>query len=60
MIALQEGTIHARGTPEEVLTEETLAEVFGVKATVEQGPWGLRVTPHRAFHRGDDPERSEE
>jgi iron complex transport system ATP-binding protein len=54
VIALHEGEIYARGTPEEVLTEEALAEVFGVKATIEQGPWGLRVSPHRALHPNDE------
>ena len=46
VLALEGGTIHARGTPEEVITEELLAEVFRVEATVEPGPEGPRITPH--------------
>ncbi len=50
MVALKEGTIHARGSPEEVVTEELLAEVFRVDATVEQGTEGPQVTPHGPLH----------
>lgn len=52
LIALRDGTIHARGPPEEVVTEELLAEVFRVEATVEQDAEGPRVTPHGPLHEG--------
>lgn len=50
VFALKEGRIQARGTPEEVVTEELLAEVFGVDAAVEPTERGPRVTPIRARH----------
>ena len=57
VLALKDGTIHARGPPDDVVTEELLADVFGVEATVERGERGPTVTPHRAVHRDDDTER---
>lgn len=53
MLALTDGTIHARGTPEEVVTEELLAAVFGVEAAVERTERGPRITPIRAVHTDD-------
>jgi iron complex transport system ATP-binding protein len=50
MLALDDGDIYARGTPEEVVTEDLLREVFGVSATVEPGERGPRIIPHRAVH----------
>ena len=50
VVALKDGAIHARGTPEEVITEELLAEVFRVDAEVETTDRGPRVTPLRARH----------
>ncbi|MDL5362275.1 ABC transporter ATP-binding protein [Halalkalicoccus sp. NIPERK01] len=50
MVALEGGTIHARGTPDEVVTEELLAEVFRIEATVEPGDEGPRITPHGPLH----------
>ncbi len=50
MLALEDGSIYARGSPEEVVTEELLAEVFGVEASVEDGPRGPRITPHSPLH----------
>ncbi|MEY7850563.1 ABC transporter ATP-binding protein [Natrarchaeobius sp. A-rgal3] len=47
VIALREGTIYARGPPTEVLTEELLADVFGVEATVETIDGRLRVLADR-------------
>jgi iron complex transport system ATP-binding protein len=60
MVALKDGAIHARGPPEEVVTEELLAEVFAIDAEVEQTEWGPRIVPLRPRHgedtaaRGDD------
>jgi iron complex transport system ATP-binding protein len=53
MIALNEGAIHARGTPAEVVTEALLAEVFEIDAEVELTPRGPRIEPLRA-RTGDD------
>jgi iron complex transport system ATP-binding protein len=58
MVALKDGAIQARGTPEEVVTEELLAEVFRIEAEVEVTPRGPRVEPLRARHGDDDRERS--
>jgi len=53
MIALKEGSIQARGTPEEVVTEELLAEVFEIDAEVDLTPRGPRIEPLRARHDDD-------
>lgn len=53
VIALKQGAIHARGTPEEVVTEELLAEVFAIDAAVELTPRGPRIEPLRARHDND-------
>ncbi|MFC6837976.1 ABC transporter ATP-binding protein [Halomarina ordinaria] len=58
MVALKAGSIKARGTPEEVVTEELLAEVFEIDAEVDQTPRGPRIEPLRARH-DDDEEREE-
>jgi len=50
MVALKEGAIHARGCPEEVVTERLLAEVFDIDADVEMTDHGPRITPLRARH----------
>jgi iron complex transport system ATP-binding protein len=60
MVALKDGAIHARGSPEEVVTEELLAEVFAIDAEVEHTERGPRIVPLRPRHgedtaaRGDD------
>jgi len=54
MVALKDGAIRARGTPEEVVTEELLAEVFEIDADVVQTESGPRVTPLRARHEGPE------
>jgi iron complex transport system ATP-binding protein len=50
MVALTDGEIRARGAPEEIVTEELLAEVFRVDAEVVATERGPRVTPIRARH----------
>jgi iron complex transport system ATP-binding protein len=50
MVVLEDGSIRARGDPDEVLTEELLAEVFRIDAAVEATDHGPRVTPIRARH----------
>jgi len=50
MVALKEGEIQARGTPEEVVTEELLADVFEIDAAVEHTPRGPRIEPLRPRH----------
>lgn len=54
MVALRDGAICARGTPAEVLTEELLAEVFDIEATVTPSEHGPQIVPIRALH--DDEE----
>ncbi|WP_255198136.1 ABC transporter ATP-binding protein [Halorarius litoreus] len=44
LVALKDGTPYDWGPPNDVVTEELLAEVFGVDATVREGP---EVVPHR-------------
>jgi iron complex transport system ATP-binding protein len=55
MVALKGGAIQARGTPEEVVTEDLLAEVFEIDAEVDLTPRGPRIEPLRARH--DDRDR---
>lgn len=47
MVALKGGKIQARGTPEEVVTEKLLADVFRIDAEVELTQRGPRITPLR-------------
>jgi len=49
MVALKDGKIQARGTPEEVVTEELLVDVFRIDAEVELTRRGPRITPLRAL-----------
>ncbi|MFC4405356.1 ABC transporter ATP-binding protein [Haloarchaeobius iranensis] len=56
MVALKDGEIHARGTPEEVVTEGLLAEVFEIDAAVERTERGPRIEPIRARHDDDEPD----
>jgi len=56
MVVLEAGAIQARGTPEEVVTEELLADVFEIDAEVELTPRGPRIEPLRPRH-DDDGER---
>jgi iron complex transport system ATP-binding protein len=58
MVALRDGAIHAMGSPEQVVTEDLLAEVFGIDAEVESTDHGPRVVPLRP-HQGDGAERDE-
>jgi ABC-type cobalamin/Fe3+-siderophores transport system ATPase subunit len=43
VVVLSEGEIYADGAPREVLTPETLRNVFGVKAEVQPGPDGIEL-----------------
>jgi len=51
LVAMRDGELYDWGPPEEVVTEQLLADVFDVAATVEYEP-ELQVLPHRAL--GDD------
>ena len=53
-VALKDGAIYERGTPEEVVTEDLLAEVFEIDAEVELTERGPRITPLRARHDDTD------
>jgi len=59
MVALRDGTVQAEGTPEEVITEELLADVFRIDAEVDVTPRGPRIEPLRARH-DDERERPTE
>ena len=48
LIALCDGRLYDWGPPEDVVTEQLLADVFGVEATVEYEP-ELQVLPRRAL-----------
>jgi len=50
MLALKDGSVQSRGSPEDVITEETLADVFGIEATVTQSDLGPQITPLRPLH----------
>jgi len=54
IVALRDGKIKARGPPEDVVTEELLADVFRIDAEVDTTDRDPRVTPIRARH--DQPE----
>lgn len=46
LLAMHNGRLAVAGTPREVLTEDTLARVFGIRADIEYAPdRGLRVVP---------------
>jgi iron complex transport system ATP-binding protein len=45
LILMHLGRIHADGPPEEVLTEENLAKVFGISAHLTRGPQGVIFQP---------------
>lgn len=47
MVALKDGEIRARGTPEAVITEDFLAEVFEIDAEVDRTSHGPRIEPIR-------------
>jgi len=60
MVALRDGTIQAEGTPEEVVTEDLLADVFRIDAEVDVTPRGPRIEPLRARHDDDQRDRPTE
>ncbi|ELY53769.1 ABC transporter ATP-binding protein [Natronolimnohabitans innermongolicus] len=58
LVALYDGEIAARGPPSEVVTEDLLADVFGIDARVTPGQTGTGpvIEPIGPLHRDDDPE----
>jgi iron complex transport system ATP-binding protein len=52
LVALRDGCLYDWGPPEEVVTEQLLADVFGVEATIRYDP-DLQILPKRALS-GDD------
>jgi hypothetical protein len=54
MVALKDGEIQAPGEPENVVTEQRLAEVFEIEAEVSVTSRGPRIAPIRARHDGDE------
>jgi iron complex transport system ATP-binding protein len=60
MVALTDGSIYATGSPEAVVTEDLLADVFGIEARVAPGEYGPEITPIRPLADGsDDPNGSD-
>lgn len=49
LVVLHEGRVHAAGPPEDVLTVELVADVYGVEAEVESTAAGLHVRYLRAL-----------
>jgi iron complex transport system ATP-binding protein len=49
LVAMQDGELYDWGPPAEVVTEDLLADVFGVDATVREGLDGPEVVPRRAL-----------
>jgi iron complex transport system ATP-binding protein len=43
IVVVNEGRVYCHGTPHEVLTPDTLREVFGVEARVLPGPDGVEL-----------------
>lgn len=58
MVALDDGEIYARGVPTEVVTEDLLADVFGIEATVDVSARGPRITALRPLHDHEVPSAS--
>ncbi|WP_253737603.1 ABC transporter ATP-binding protein [Halohasta salina] len=54
IIALEDGVIRARGRPTDVVTEDLLAEVFGIEADVESTDRGPTITPIGPIHDNRD------
>lgn len=54
MVVLDDGTIHAAGTPSSVVTEGLLADVFRIEAAVEHTTRGPRIEPLSARHEHED------
>ncbi|WP_302082205.1 ABC transporter ATP-binding protein [Salinibaculum rarum] len=53
MVALADGTVQARGSPADVVTEDLLATVFGIDARVTDTPNGPQITPLQPLHDAD-------
>jgi iron complex transport system ATP-binding protein len=47
MVVLKDGCVSARGKPDEVLTKELLADVFGIEAMIQSTDRGPRIEPLR-------------
>ncbi|WP_206731717.1 ABC transporter ATP-binding protein [Halorubrum amylolyticum] len=45
VVALKDGSMHARGPPEEVITQQLLADVFEIDAAVLDTEYGPQVVP---------------
>ncbi|MFH5797163.1 ABC transporter ATP-binding protein [Haladaptatus sp. CMAA 1911] len=53
MVALKDGSIYARGSPDEVLTEDLLADVFEIEATVTSTEHSPQIMPLHPLHDAD-------
>ncbi|WP_135366335.1 ABC transporter ATP-binding protein [Halosimplex halophilum] len=57
VVALKDGAVQGRGDPEAVVTEELLADVFGIEADVVPTERGPQITPLRPLHDEDGADR---
>ncbi|MFC7141727.1 ABC transporter ATP-binding protein [Halosimplex aquaticum] len=53
LIAMRDGEMYDWGPPTDVVTEELLADVFRVDATVDHGPSGPHISPNVAIDDGE-------
>jgi cobalamin transport system ATP-binding protein len=54
LVLLADGKLVADGTPDEVLTEKLLSDVYGVSVEIVEGRGGLTVVPQRQPRAGTD------
>jgi len=54
LVALRGGSPYDWGPPDEVVTEDLLADVFGVDASVGPGPEGPTIRPHRPLDESNE------
>ncbi|GAA0720422.1 iron complex transport system ATP-binding protein [Halorubrum trapanicum] len=55
VVALKDGSMRARGPPEDVITEELLADVFEIDAAVLDTEYGIQVVPQNPLADGAVP-----
>ncbi|MFT0898108.1 ABC transporter ATP-binding protein [Candidatus Methanoprimaticola sp. MG2] len=54
VLMIKNKRIHSFGTPEDVITEESIKEVYGVESQIVQTDKGRFILPMRPFNEGDD------
>jgi iron complex transport system ATP-binding protein len=51
-VMIKNGSVHACGRPDEVITEETIKEVYGVEATITHNEHGRFILPYGSVFGG--------